>query len=404
MNNIKISHKNVYKILICLSFLITVVTVLYSRFTNTDGVILKEDLTVNFREEVYIKDFIMYLDGKLIDNYLVDTSEVGLKDVIITYKNEYGFIVGKKITIEVKDVVSPTVVVSNPYVIEKGTIDNLEETIFCADDYDDAISCNIKGEYDLNSIGNYDLEIVATDNSGNITNKKFILKIIEKQIDTDQNTTVRYTKFSSIYDKYKDENTEVGLDISKWQGEVNYEKLKQQGVDFVMLKIGGQNEINGEYNIDPRFYDNIEGAILNDIKVGIYFYSYANDEKEAVKQADWIVDKLEDYRIDLPIVFDWENWSKYTKFRISFHTLNKVATAFMDRVDELGYEGVLYSSKYYLENIWYQEDYTNWLAYYNEDFTSYKDYYMWQLCNNGKIDGIDSYVDIDIRYKGKKDV
>ena len=51
-----------------------------------------------------------------------------------------------------------------------------------------------------------------------------------------------------------------------------------------------------------------------------------------------------------------------------------------------------------LENIWYKDDYTNWLAYYNSDFTEYKDYYMWQLCNNGKIDGIDGYVDIDVMY------
>lgn len=402
MKNIKIHIKTVYIITIILSLLITLGTTLYIRLTNTDGVVLKTDLTVEFREEVHINDFIKHIDGQLIDNYLVDTNEVGQKDVIITFKNKYGFIVGKKITIEVKDVTPPTIVVKNPYTIEVGSINNLTDTIFCADDYDDLINCNITGYYDLNKVGKYNLEISATDKSYNSTSKEFTLNIIEKSLTNNNiNTTTRYTNFKSIYNKYKDINTEIGLDISKWQGDVDYTKLKSQGVDFVMLKIGGQTKIGGEFIIDPKFYDNIEGALENNIKVGVYFYSYAKTEKEAKEQADWIIEKLDDYEITLPIVFDWENWNKYTTFHISFHTLNKIAKVFIDRVEELGYKGVLYSSKYYLENIWYQEEYTNWLAFYNDTFDSYQDYYMWQLCNNGKIDGINGYVDIDIMYKRK---
>ena len=401
MKRVKISHRTVYIIFILISLIVTFATLLVSRFmNNTDGLYLKNDLTCEFREKVYVKDFISVLDGELVDNYLVDTNEVGFQDIIITFKNKYGFIVGKNVTIEVKDVVSPTVVVNNPYNIEVGSIDSLEDKIFCADDYDDMISCNIIGEYDLNKIGKYDLEMVAVDKSGNSTNKKFTLNVIKKQVGNSNQNVYRYTSFDSIYKKYKNENTKIGLDISKWQGDVDYKTLKQKGVEFVMLKIGGQTKIDGEFNIDPKFYDNIKGAIDNDIKVGVYFYSYAKSEKEAIKQANWIVSKLGDNNLDLPIVFDWENFSSYTKFHISFHTLNKIAKAFIDRVEELGYDGVLYSSKYYLENIWYKEDYTNWLAYYNSDFNEYKDYYMWQLCNDGKIDGIDGYVDIDIMYEG----
>lgn len=391
----------VYLIVILLSLLIILGTILYTRFTTTEGIFLNDDLTVQFRDEVYISDFISYIDGELIDNYRVDTNEVGLRELVVTFKNKYGFIVSKNITIEVIDVTSPTVVVSNPYTIEKSSINNLEDNIFCADDYDDLISCNIVGEYDLNEVGKYNLEMIATDKSGNETRKEFVLNVIEKQIGGGNNQGIgSYTSFDSVYNKYKNENTEIGLDISKWQGNVDYAKLKDQGVEFVMLKIGGQTEIGGDFNVDPKFYDNIEGAIDNDIKVGVYFYSYASSIKEARDQADWIVEKLDGYEISMPIVFDWENWNKYTTFHISFHTLNKIATSFIDRVEELGYEGVLYSSKYYLENIWYQEDYTNWIAYYTDNFDNYKNYYMWQLCSDGKIDGINGYVDIDIRYKG----
>lgn len=400
MNKKNIPVKYVYIVLISLSLLITLGTHIYLKLTNTDGIIFNDNLTVEFRSEVYINDFIKELDGKLIDNYLVDTNEVGYKDLVITYKNNYGFIVGKDITIEVIDVIPPTIVVNNPYTIEVGSISNLVDTIFCADNYYDNIDCNIKGEYDLEREGKYNLEISAIDGAGNTTSKEFTLNVIPKQIKNSTNTTTRYTDFRSIYNKYKNNDTLIGLDISKWQGDVDYTKLKAEGVEFVMLKIGGQTKINGEFIIDPKFYNNIEGATKNGVKVGVYFYSYANDILEAKAQADWIMLKLGDYDIDMPIVFDWENWSKYSTFDISFHTLNKVAKSFIDRVEELGYDGVLYSSKYYLENFWYRDEYTNWLAYYNSDFNEYRDYYMWQMCSNGKINGIDGYVDIDIMYVG----
>ena len=399
MFNKRIANYDVYKIVISLSLIITIVTCSYLRLTNTDGIILNSDLTCNFREEVYINDFITYLDGKLVDNYQVDTNEVGFHDVIITYKNNYGFIVSKKITIEVKDITGPIIEVSNPYVIEKGSINNLEDTILCADDYDDGISCHIKGEYDLDKVGEYSLEISASDKSGNTTSKSFILKVVEPSETNQSNKEIKYTSFKTIYQKYKEEDVYIGVDISKWQKEVDFKELKKQGIDFVMLKIGGQSKIGGELEIDPMFYNNLKEVINNDIQVGIYFYSYAKSEKEALEQADWVIEKLKGKDIDLPIVFDWENWDQYSQFQISFHTLNKVASAFLSRVEEYHYKGMLYASKYYLDLVWYQDDYRNWLAYYNEDFSNYQDYYMWQVCSNGKIEGIDTLVDIDIMKK-----
>ena len=396
----KISLGNVYFIVILLSLLITLCTITYLRLTTTEGIIFNDNLKVEFMRDVYVSNFIKNIDGKLISDYKVDTNEVGKKDIVITFKNMYGFIVSKNLTIEVIDVTPPTVIVNSPYQVVRGSNIKLEEEIFCADDYDDYIDCNINGEYDLNTLGKYNLEIVATDKSGNITNKKFILDVIEKSVSSNNNSSIRYTDFNSIYNKYKNDKTKIGLDISKWQGNIDYAKLKNQGVEFVMLKLGGQIEIGGEFIIDPKFYDNIEGAISNDIDVGVYFYSYAKSSEEAIKQADFIVSKLDSYNINMPIVFDWENFSDYTKFHISFNTLNKIALSFINRVEELGYKGVLYSSKYYLENIWYSNNYTNWLAYYNSEFNDYKDYYMWQMCSNGKIDGISGYVDIDIMYVG----
>lgn len=396
----KIKFETIYKLIIITSLIITIATITVSRLTTKDGIILKKDLTVNFRDEVYIKDFINSLEGTLVDNYQVDTSIVGQQELTVTFQNKYDFIVSKKITIEVKDITSPTIIVSNPYTVEEGSVTNLTDNIFCADDYDDNPNCTIKGEYDLNTPGNYPLEISATDQSGNNTSKDFTLNVIKKPSKTTTpNTTPTYTSFKSILKKYKNDNTSIGLDLSKWQGDVDFAKLKEQGVEFVMLKIGGQKKIGDDYNIDPKFYDNIKGALSNNIKVGLYFYSYATSEQEAIKQADWITNKIRNYQINLPIAFDWENWNNYTSFHLSFHSLNKIATAFTKQIEKHNYKAILYSSKSYLENIWYQEDYTTWIAYYTSDFLDYNNYYMWQLCSDGKIDGIKGYVDIDIMPK-----
>ena len=372
---------------------------LFMHFFTTDDLILKKDLTCNFREEVYVEKFISKLNGELLNNYLIDTNEVGTKVIEFQYKNRYGLVVKKKVDIEVLDVTPPTVVVQSPYTIEKGSIAKLEDTIFCADDYDDNVECKIIGTYDLNKEGKYQLKIEATDHSNNSTSEEFTLNVVSKlENKKNTNTKQEYTSFKSVYQKYKTKDTKIGLDLSKWQEEVDFSKLKEQEVSFVMLKIGGQKEIGGEFIVDPRFYENLEKAKENEIEVGVYFYSYATSIKEAQKQAKWIVQKLKNNSLDLPIAFDWENWSTYSTFHMSFHTLNKVADAFLKEVERNGYESILYSSKYYLETIWYPENYSVWLAYYTKNNDYEGEYQLWQVCSDGKIDGINGYVDIDILY------
>ncbi len=368
------------------------------KFLNTDDIVLVSDLTCEFREEVYLKDFIHQLDGKLLNNKQIDTTEVGIKELEIQYKNHYGLTVRKKFNIEVLDVTEPTVVVANPYVVEKGSIEKLEDTIFCADDYDDEVECKITGQYDLSKIGKYNLAITATDHSNNSVKKEFVLEVVSKQEVNNNINSNQYTKFKDIYQKYKTKDTLIGLDLSKWQQEVDFTKLASAGVTFVMLKLGGQKEIGGEITVDPKFYENIEKAIENNMQVGVYFYSYAKTEKEAQAQAKWVSQKVKDYSITLPIAFDWENWNSYTTFHISFHTLNKIAITFLDEVEKSGYQVMLYSSKYYLETIWYRENYPVWLAYYTDNNDYEGNYLLWQVCNNGKVAGIDGYVDIDVMY------
>ena len=189
------------------------------------------------------------------------------------------------------------------------------------------------------------------------------------------------------------------MDISEWQGVVDFNKLKEAGVEFVFLRVGGTKGITGDYFLDSKFEDNIKKANEAGMPVGIYFYSYANSKEKAIKDAKWILEQIKDYKIDLPIAFDWENWSFYNEFNLSFFGLTDMANAFLDTFKDAGYQGLTYSSKTYLENIWQKTDYPVWLAHYAKS-TSYKgEFEFWQICSNGRVDGINGDVDINIRYK-----
>lgn len=374
-------------------------------FLNTKNILLKTNLTCNFRDKVYVKDFIYKLDGTLKNNYQIDTSVVGKKKVRVVYQDKHGFYKVTNFEIEIKDKVAPTILQEGNFVVNEGYDKNLEDEILCADDYDDNVKCSIEGSYNLEVPGIYPLTISAVDSSNNKTEKNFNLEVKEHVItneEDDDSVELNFVDYNDIYRKYKSSNTMIGLDISKWQKEVDFKKLKTMGIEFVMIKLGGQTKINGDIIVDSYFKSNIEKAIREKIKVGIYVYSYAKNKQQAIKQADFVLKNIEKYNVDMPIAFDWENWDEYNKFNMSFNSLNNVAKAFMDRLENKGYDTLLYSSEYYLNNVWFDSDYNGnlWIANYG-NLTYEGSYKMWQLCSDGKIDGIDTYVDIDVFYKNR---
>ena len=177
--------------------------------------------------------------------------------------------------------------------------------------------------------------------------------------------------------------------------------LKKAGVEFIFIRVGTVDK-EGECVLDPKFVQNIEGANRVGIDVGLYFYSYAHSKESALRDAEWVLEQIKDYKVDFPIAFDWESWTTFNSFSISFYELTSASTTFLNRLEVSGYEGLLYSSKYYLENIWLPQDYDVWLAHYTSK-TDYKGKYrMWQLCSNGKVDGIKGNVDIDVWYLEEK--
>ena len=359
---------------------------------------LVENLDADFADTLRVSSFIESINGKIVDDYYLDTDSLGKKKVDFQYINDDGIKLKYSYEINVVDKEAPLIWLGKSYNVTKGSEDNLLEKIMCGDNYDKNPVCVIEGDYDLNSVGSYKLVFKATDSNGNISEKKFTLNVNEPSDNKGRNGVKTVTEFSDVIKNYKNDNTQIGIDVSKWQGDIDFSKLKNAGVEFVIIRVGSSNGINGENFVDSKFVQNIKNANSVGIPVGIYFYSYANSVDRAVSDAKWIIDQIKDYKVELPIAFDWENWGSFNKYELSFFGLTNMAKKFMDTVKNVGYDAMLYSSKTYLENIWMSVDYPVWLAHYTKNTNYTGDYSYWQLCSNGRVDGINGDVDIDIRY------
>ncbi len=356
-------------------------------------------LKVEFNSDVKVSDLITSINGEFITNPKIDTSHVGKREVSFKYLNEENIKVPYSFYIDIVDKTPPSIWLSNSYTISKGT-NNFKEKIVCADDYDDNPKCEIIGEYDVNTPGVYPLLFEASDFSGNKTQKKFDLKVINPSSGAKKSSSSSSIPFKTLYNEYKKNNTKIGIDVSRWQGTIDYEKVKEEGVEFVFIKLGGQLGIGKEYYLDPKFKDNIEGFKKVGIPVGLYFYSYTNSVESAKEDALWVIEQIKDYEIDLPIALDWENWASFNSFHISFNTLTNSANMFMKTIKEHGYDTMLYSSKNYLINAWLKKDYPVWLAHYTPKTDYTGDYVCWQRTSLAKISGItENTVDFDICYE-----
>lgn len=361
---------------------------------------LVKNMTLEFNEKKKVSDYIKSINGKIINDYIIDSSKLGNKKVCFKFVNDDNIKLDYSYDINVVDTVPPVIWINNVYTLKKGSEDTLIDDILCGDNYDNNPKCEIIGNYDLNSEGNYSLIFKATDSSNNITEMPFILKVYEPVQTKEENKKeeIKYVKFSDVISKYKTDETKIGIDVSLWQGDIDYKKLKEAGVEFVIIRVGYMKGTNGERILDSKFMQNIENANKYKIPVGIYYFSYSSSKKQAVEDAKWVLKQIKKYDISLPIAFDWEDFADYNSYNMSFYNLTSMADSFIKEVEKKGYKGMLYGSKNYLEKIWLPNNHDIWLAHYT-DKTSYTgNYKFWQLTEKGKVDGIDGAVDIDIYY------
>lgn len=375
-----------------------------NRRLDATSVTLAEDLTIGFSESVQVSDFIADLQGSIVDDFAIDTNTLGEQEITFEYINSRNKKRPYTFKIEVVDNIAPMVYGGGSYTVPMNYDDNLTNLMLSGDDLDDHPRREIAGNYDLSKVGSYDVEYVITDASGNETRHPFVLNVVKPSASSSPSNTSSAPKLpiSEAIAEYKTEQTKVGIDVSSWQGDINWQKVKTAGVEFAFIRIGYQVGYGGDYVLDKYFVQNIEGATNAGLPVGVYFYSYADSVDEAKNQAEWIAEHLSDYEVELGVAFDWEDWGNFNLTNMSFHTINRVASAYLDTLAEKGYNGLLYGSLNYLRRIWqpekYLEDHTVWLAQYYDKPTYEKDFRFWQFSNTGRVDGIAGDVDLDIMY------
>ncbi|SDM76924.1 GH25 family lysozyme [Lachnospira pectinoschiza] len=206
----------------------------------------------------------------------------------------------------------------------------------------------------------------------------------------------------------------VGVDVSKWQGSIDWSSVASAGIDFAIIRIGYRTTATGVVCEDPYAEYNIKQALANGLKVGVYFYSTATTEDEAVEEANWVLAKLSEYgvSINLGIAFDYEGFTNDSSRIYGLSTSQRTANAmaFLNKISSSGYTAIFYSNAYSLKNYLnastISASYKVWVAQYLDagvypDITnpSYSGAYsFWQFTSSGSVSGISGSVDLDVCY------
>lgn len=195
----------------------------------------------------------------------------------------------------------------------------------------------------------------------------------------------------------------LGIDVSKWQKEIDWDKVKNEGVDFAIIRCGYRGSVTGSLVEDPYFEQNIKGARAAGIKVGVYFFTQAVNEVEAVEEASMVISLVRDYELQYPVFIDTEGAGGNGRAdSLNVEERTAVCEAFCTTVKNAGLEAGVYASRNWYNNKLTAstlESYAIWLAEYRS-VPLYQGYYqMWQYTSKGKINGINGNVDLNVSYR-----
>lgn len=192
----------------------------------------------------------------------------------------------------------------------------------------------------------------------------------------------------------------IGIDVSEHQKEIDWKKVKQSGVEFAIIRLGYRGYESGDIFLDQKFEYNASQAKELDLLFGVYFFSQAITEKEAIEEANFVIKNLKGYGKDLVVAFDMEKVTQSDRIlKINSEQRTKIAHAFLQTVKDAGYQPVFYSNQHWLnELIFYNElsEYPLWYAYYYTEVNR-DDMWIWQYSESGRLDGISTDVDLNFR-------
>lgn len=208
--------------------------------------------------------------------------------------------------------------------------------------------------------------------------------------------------------KFYVENSKVtsilGVDVSVHQDDIDWDKVKESGIDFAMVRLGFRGYGTGEAQLDENYVQNIQGARAAGLDAGVYFFSQAVTVDEAIEEAQLVINSLNGLDVNYPVVYDWEiiyDDSARTD-NVPVDVLTDCCVAFCEAIKDAGYTPMIYQNKkttMFKLDLERLNDYDFWLAEYNSDPTYYYDFSMWQYTSEGKVPGIEGDVDINISFK-----
>lgn len=194
----------------------------------------------------------------------------------------------------------------------------------------------------------------------------------------------------------------VGIDVSKWNQEIDWDKVKNAGVEFAIVRAGYRGATTGALVIDPYFEQNMKGAARAGIPVGVYFFTQALNEVEAVEEASMVVNLIKEYDITYPVFIDTEGAGGNGRAdQLDVETRTAVCKAFCDTIQNEGYQAGVYGGRNWLnEKVQMSrlDSFITWLAEYREAPIYQGYYHMWQYTSKGKVDGIEGSVDLNLSY------
>lgn len=197
--------------------------------------------------------------------------------------------------------------------------------------------------------------------------------------------------------------SKAGIDVSEHQGEIDWRAVAHDGIDFAIIRVGRRGAVEGEVREDAYYAQNMAGAREAGIDVGVYFFSQAITEEEAVEEADFVISRLRGRELSYPVVYDHEpvEGVEGRSDNLSVEQMTANAKAFCDRIAEAGYAAMIYGNatdlaRYSLKDL---ADYGIWFAEYGSTIPSRLGRFsIWQYTNEGEVAGIDRTVDLNIRF------
>ena len=202
----------------------------------------------------------------------------------------------------------------------------------------------------------------------------------------------------------------LGVDVSEFQGEVDWYAVKAAGVQFAMLRTGYRGMTQGLLKEDQSFRQHLEEAANAGLDLGVYFFSQAVTPEEAKAEAEFVVEQLEGVELTYPVVFDWEDpvpteelpANTLRAYGLSGQVVSQCAQAFCQTVKKAGYTPCVYFNKhqaYFFYDLDLVKDYDFWYAEYNPLPACCYGFRMWQYSDSGTIPGIETTVDLNLCFK-----